>query len=195
MPKALHLITIDHVLEILQDDYFKFRKLDAENQSMTVEYNQLVRQTLEKPELSLRTLYIDLGFHDEMIRSSMNAHDMDKARIELIMKNKIAIEQMIRAREEVKESVIPETKVDLIAQQVGGDINMLKSELVKWFPPGRQASFSKFLQRIWKKSHNNIEEIIKAIVRQCIVVGMKSIDDFRLLVDIVECLTRFRELN
>ncbi len=178
----LKLATTQQTLEFLQGQYAKFRALNDSIKAQALEFNELVRAPLEKPEVPLRTLYIDLAMHDEMIRHSQNAKDTNKERITTLMRNKIAIEMMIRHREAVLESVTP---VDFSEQKELDDVLLL-------VPESRRPDFRAQIETSWKKWRRGkitAQELMEALVQKCVVLGMRSIEDFRALFTILEFVT------
>lgn len=179
----MQLATTSQTLDFLQGEYAKFRALDSAQQAQSLEFNELVRAPLEKPETPLRTLYIDLVMHDEMIRHSRNAKDTNKERITTLIRNKVAIQMMIRHREVVLESVTPDPRTE--------EKHVELDQVLSWFSAAHRPDFQRHLGPAWRKWRSGKltpKELLETIVQKCVVLGMRSIDDFRALFSIIELI-------
>ena len=177
----MQLASTDETLDFLQREYAKFRTYSVEQQEQCLEFNELVRVRTEKLELPLRLLYIDLLMYDEMIRRSKSAHDTNRERIELLIRNKLALLRLIQHRESVYESVTPDLRTE--------NKDATLDEVLSWFPPERRADFREKLHSVWKrwkKKRIDTEHLLQNIFQQCVVMGCRSVEDFRALVSIVE---------
>jgi len=195
------LTTIGQTLDFLQGEYQQYRNLEDTAQAILEEYNDEVRRSVSKDEphpMPLRTLYIDLAMHDEMVQHSRNAQDQNRERVTMLLRNKIGIQRMIKRREEAKETVVPDEAVDLAALECVDEPEALKIRLMKWIPEKHKSTFGKKLHKIWKKCQRKpdwVLKVVKLVIQECILLGMKSIEDFRSLVCIVECLMLYHELH
>lgn len=179
--RPLQLASTDVTLQFLQTEYEKFRAHKAELQAQILEFNELVRQPLEKPELTLRVLYIDLLMHDEMIRHSQATHDTKRERIAVLMRNKVALQQMIRQREAAEECVVPDPRTE----QKNHDL----VALLNWFPEAHRSEFRQQLQPVWRRWQTkkiSTQELLQTVVQKCVVLGCRSVEDFRALFSIIE---------
>lgn len=209
------LTTIGQTLEFLQREYHAYRQLDEQHQAIIREKNEEVRReaSVETKQMledvkTLRELYIDLAMHDEMVQASMKARDRNQDRITTIMRNKIAIQQMIKFRERRLEVIVPDPLADFTALEycTPSDPSKEKEEgkngvnktaelldvLTSWVPDKHRSRFRDELDTIWKKSRDHQDnwasEMARQINQQCIVMGMRSVKDFQALIRIVECL-------
>lgn len=177
----MQLATTAQTLEFLQTEYTKFRSYSEAQRAQALEFNELVRAPLDQAELPLRILYIDLLMHDEMLRHSQATHDTKRDRIAILVRNKVALQVMIRNREKVEESVTPDPRTE--AQ----DADL--PDLLGWFPELQRTAFEKQLQpvwRRWKKGKIDVQQLLAMVVQRCVVLGCRSVEAFRAVFTIIE---------
>lgn len=177
----MQLATTTQTLEFLQTEYTKFHSYSKDQQAQVLEFNELVRAPLDHAELPLRILYIDLLMHDEMLRRSKAIHDTKRDRIAILVRNKVALQVMIRNREKVQESVTPDPRTE------AKDADL--PDLLVWFPEAQREAFAKQLQpvwRRWKKGKIEIQQLMERVLERCVVLGCRSVETFRALVTLIE---------
>ena len=186
----MQLATTGGTLEFLQGAYATFRAYTDAQKAQALEFNELVRAGLEKPELPLRLLYIDLLMHDEMIRRSQASHDTQRARIETLMRNKVGLQRMIRQRESVDEAVTPDARTEAP--------DLALADLLAVFPPERQAQFHTALHPVWTQwQHRELtpQDLVAVFSQQCVVLGCRSLADFRALFTVIEYFVSHEQTN
>lgn len=184
---SLKLVTVEKVLMFLQDEYEKFRAKTQEQQDAERESNQLIRKSLREPNLTLRDLYIDLAMHDQMILHSKEVKDKNEKRIRLLIENKLMIESLIKERQAADESVLPDVEVERVAQD--GDLRQQAFNIWITNPDMR-----KKLEKAWTDDIDS-ERLINLLVQKFIVLELKRVEDFRALVNTIECVIRKDTMN
>lgn len=176
----MQLATTAQTLDFLQHEYDVFRSQPTALQAQIMEFNELVRAPTEKAEWPLRVLYIDLLMHDEMLRRSRVSHDTKRARIQLLMRNKVMLQKLIRQREAVGESVTPDPRTELVVLELPW--------LLEWFPAQHRAAFERELRPLWAAVPLDPQAVLTTLLQQCVVLGCRTVEDFRALFSVIECV-------
>ena len=196
----MKLTTIAQTLDFLQDEYKRFNGLsDTECERQKAHAKSLwSREKSTTIPVPLRTLYIDLAMHDELVRHSQESKQNNTSHITMLLKNKIAIQKMIRQREKSQEWIIPDEKVHQLILDYQDDTDQIPEQLSRWMPESKRNDFMVFMQPLWTTHRNSTEglgQIMQGITRQYISWGMKSVSDFRLLVSMLETLLQYEQLT
>lgn len=198
--------TIGDTLTFLQENYHQFQTLDETQKSICLKHNEEIQKSVSETShaVPLRTLYIDLAMHDEMVSHSIKAQDKNRERINLLLRNKIAIQRMIAQREGANESVTPDSEVEHVAKACVklGSEELKKALIDQWVPKPHRATFLRKLKisttRKTENKHNDdhwSQNYIKHLIQQCILSKMRSVEEFRAMVAMVECIIRYRTLT
>lgn len=175
------MATTAGTLEFLQSEYEPFRRYSAEQKTMALEFNTLVRAQLEVPEVPLRQLYVDLLLHDEMLRASQAARDSKRSRIETLMRNKVVLQRRIRQREVAGETATPDPRTE--------EKELSWSTVLSWFPTSQRAGVQAQLEPVWQNwqaERLSTQEFLAQVVQKCVVLGCRSVAGFRAVFTLIE---------
>jgi hypothetical protein len=181
------LTTIEKTLRFLQSKYSEFGHLDDVTKESVVAKNTEVVLRDQSFNVPLRTLYIDLTMHDTMIQHSQDSNDKNEARIRVLIQNKIAIQKTIFEREQAKEVIVPDTQVVQVVTTSPSREEMLNIFL-SWCPEKHRHKLSTRFNKIWTSNAEWPMGYVQEIQKAFIIQGLRSVEDFRVLVTIVECL-------
>jgi len=193
--QPMKFTTIEDTLYFLQKEYQSFHAMDPEARAIALEYNEEIRKSINPTKSldPLRTLYIDLCMYDQMIQQLMKGFNKRKSHDNFIvlMTSKISTQHRIAQREKEKESIVPDELVETTLQECRGDPEKLKNRLTQWIPSEFKEKITKKLEIVWQKNKNQSncwEKVLKFIMDECIGLHMKSVENFRSLFCIVECV-------
>jgi hypothetical protein len=184
-------------LDFLHGEYAKFRQMDPESQAISLEYNEEIRKSLSDPTDETRTvppplrqLYIDLVMYDEMIQNMINRRKLATQRDKflLLMASKMATQNQITLREEAKESIVPDVQLESVLRECQDNDELMKARLMQWVPEKYREKLTRRLkyQKSWDK-------IINCIMSECSVSQLASVDNFRSLFTLMECIMSYCE--
>jgi hypothetical protein len=198
--KPLQFTNIEDTLNFLFREYQIFREMNSDAQAITLEYNEEIRKSINptKSLVPLRSLYIDLCMYDQVIQQLLKTSEQRKSQdpLILLMTNKIATQHMIAKREELKESIVPDSLIESTLAECQNDEEQLKNKCIQWIPKEHKEKFERRLNKVWEKYHqktNCWEKVMKFIIDECISLHMSSVDNFRSLFSIIECIMTYCE--
>lgn len=180
MANTIRTRTIPEILEFLQYEYSIFRDLPDEIQNR---HRRKAQEILHSPEtegvkVSLRVLYLDLAMHDELYRQAKK----NKTDVNIILRNKLAIQHMIRYREVQGEIIIPDEKLNQIVLDYQDDLESIPMEMSLLLPESKREHFLS----LWIE-YDNMAQIIQGVAK-LYLVGFKDVNEFRSLAGVLECL-------
>lgn len=188
--------SISAALDFLHGEYEKFRQMDSESQAISLEYNEEIRKSMSdptedtQPTVTLRQLYIDLVMYDEMIQNMIQKRKLPTQRDKflLLMASKMATQNQITQREEAKESIVPDAQLENVLRECQGNDELMKIRLMQWVPEKYRDKLTRRLkhQKSWDK-------IINCIMSECSVSQLASVDNFRSLFTLMECIMSYCE--
>lgn len=196
--KTMKFTTIEETLYFLNDEYQIFKNMDPEAQAINLEYNEEIRKSIDatKSLPPLRTLYVDLCMYDQMIQQVLkkSRHKKNTDNFLVLMTSKIATQHMIAIREEAKESIVPDELIEQTIQECKDDPEKFKNRLIQWIPSEYKKKFTPKLETVWKKNQNQPdcwEKVLRFVVEECIHLHMNSVENFRSLFSMVECIMMY----
>ncbi len=183
----LKLIDVERLLQLFVASDRKFRARPEQEQKEARRKAEQARTKLWPDKGPLRTLYVDLTFHDTMIANARApGQGIDRKHVRTIMQNKIGLQRMIQSRELAGEELLPveRTRVGSLAQ--------FASSLVDLVPVSMQAGVAAI---IVDNGSTLTEARLPALVRRMQVhfasQKNKSIEAFRSITQITDlCLSR-----
>ena len=185
-------VAAERTLEFLKNNYELFWSLSKEEQSTVLIRNEELKNMREEGGLPspLRELYIDLMMHDELITHS-RAADTSPELMQSLLRNKLALLQTILEREKSGERIVPSVKVQKVVMTCGRDPQKLQRALLDFVRSDKKKEFKHKMKRIWRKAIKQkdwVQFMIQACLQQSILLGLRSIQDFRNSVSMIECL-------
>jgi hypothetical protein len=181
-------------MTFLHSEYEKFSTISEKQQLEQVVLNTRINHEFND-SLTLRELYIDLMMYDTAILHSKR--NVNKKAIRTLITNKIVIQKLIKVRETMGETLVPDAKVLETARKCLESENWsneIVHGLLQWVDSDQIPVFRDHLQRVMKQNQDQPQtKQVEKLMRQCtdslIICQAQSTVHFRNAVCMVECLT------